>query len=98
MCPGSFRKLPGVVSTNIGYADSPDHVNIFKRRNCSSVLSGDGSSIVVRVEYDPTQITYTELLQVCRPGSCICLLGFIGSHTWCTMHTYKKLHCVFGMS
>ncbi|MEQ1849939.1 MAG: peptide-methionine (S)-S-oxide reductase MsrA [Candidatus Peribacteraceae bacterium] len=55
----SFRTLPGVHSTAVGYAgghtDSPTYDDV-----CSDAT---GHAEVVRVEFDPTRITYPEILK-----------------------------------
>ncbi len=56
----SFRKLKGVVSTAVGYAggtkDNPSYEDV-----CTDET---GHAEVVEVEFDPSQINYTELLDV----------------------------------
>jgi peptide-methionine (S)-S-oxide reductase len=57
---GTFRKIPGVVSTAVGYAgghtERPTYDDI-----CSDAT---GHAEVVEVEYDPARVTYQELLDV----------------------------------
>lgn len=56
----TFRKLPGVVSTAVGYAggtkDNPSYEDV-----CSDET---GHAEVVQLEFDPSQISYDQLLDV----------------------------------
>ncbi len=54
-----FARLPGVVKTRVGYtggtAPNPTY---------NSVCAGDGHTEAMRVWFDPSVITYEQLLQV----------------------------------
>ncbi len=56
----TFRTLPGVISTSVGYSggstENPTYQDV-----CSH---GTGHAEVVRIEYDPSQVTYGKLLEV----------------------------------
>jgi len=56
----TFREMPGVVSTAVGYAgghlDSPTYEDVCTDRT--------GHAEVVEVEYDPEQVGYDDLLKV----------------------------------
>ncbi len=55
----TFRQLPGVVSTTVGYSGGT-----VKDPSYKQVCHGDtGHAEVVQVEYDPKQITYADLLK-----------------------------------
>ncbi|KAL1507334.1 hypothetical protein AB1Y20_008180 [Prymnesium parvum] len=59
-----FDRLPGVVSSSVGYtggkSDNPTY---------NSVCRGDGHTEAVRVEFDPEQMSYEELIsRVLRQG------------------------------
>ena len=60
-----FGKLPGVLSTRVGYTggDSP-------KPTYDSVCSGDGHTEAVKVELDSKELPYEGLLKVCHLGSC----------------------------
>lgn len=56
----AFRRVPGVVSTSVGYAGGS-----FKNPTYKDVCSGEtGHAEVVQVEYDPSKVSYEELLDV----------------------------------
>ncbi|MFQ5960654.1 MAG: peptide-methionine (S)-S-oxide reductase MsrA [Candidatus Methylomirabilales bacterium] len=56
----AFRKVPGVVSTSVGYAGGS-----FNNPTYKDVCSGGtGHAEVVQVEYDPSKVSYEELLDV----------------------------------
>lgn len=56
----AFRKVKGVVSTTVGYAGGS-----FKNPTYKDVCSGKtGHAEVVQVEYDPSKVSYQELLEV----------------------------------
>lgn len=56
----SFRKVEGVASTTVGYAGGS-----FKDPTYKDVCSGKtGHAEVVQVEYDPSKVSYEELLRV----------------------------------
>lgn len=56
----AFRKVPGVVSTSVGYAGGS-----FNNPTYKDVCSGGtGHAEVVQVEYDPSKASYEELLDV----------------------------------
>lgn len=56
----SFRKIEGVASTTVGYAGGS-----FKDPTYKDVCSGKtGHAEVVQVEYDPSKVSYEELLRV----------------------------------
>jgi len=56
----AFRKVKGVVSTTVGYSGGS-----FKNPAYRDVCSGKtGHAEVVQVEYDPSQVSYEELLDV----------------------------------
>jgi len=56
----AFRQVKGVTSTAVGYAGGT-----FENPTYEDVCSGKtGHAEVVRLEYDPAQVTYEELLQV----------------------------------
>jgi peptide-methionine (S)-S-oxide reductase len=56
----AFRKVEGVVSTTVGYAGGS-----FKDPTYKDVCSGKtGHAEVVQVEYDPSKVSYEELLRV----------------------------------
>jgi peptide-methionine (S)-S-oxide reductase len=56
----AFRQVPGVVATSVGYAggtlENPTYRDV-----CSHTT---GHAEVVQVEYDPTRVSYPQLLQV----------------------------------
>ena len=56
----TFRKIPGVVDTAVGYAggytENPTYKDV-----CTDQT---GHAEVVQVEYDPSKVTYTQLLDV----------------------------------
>jgi peptide-methionine (S)-S-oxide reductase len=56
----AFRQLPGVVSTAVGYSgghtDNPDYKQV-----CSGTT---GHAEVVQVEFDPSRVTYEQLLDL----------------------------------
>jgi len=55
-----FRKIEGVASTTVGYAGGS-----FKDPTYKDVCSGKtGHAEVVQVEYDPSKVSYEELLRV----------------------------------
>jgi peptide-methionine (S)-S-oxide reductase len=57
---GAFRKIEGVASTTVGYAGGS-----FKDPTYKDVCSGKtGHAEVVQVEYDPSRVSYEELLRV----------------------------------
>lgn len=56
----AFRKIEGVVSATVGYAGGS-----FKDPTYKDVCSGKtGHAEVVQVEYDPSRVSYEELLRV----------------------------------
>ena len=55
-----FWSLPGVVMTSVGYAGG-DHPNPTYQLVCSGVT---GHAEVVRIDYDPSQISLMDLLKV----------------------------------
>lgn len=56
----AFRRVPGVVATSVGYAGGS-----FKKPTYKDVCSGEtGHAEVVQVEYDPSKVSYEELLDV----------------------------------
>jgi peptide-methionine (S)-S-oxide reductase len=56
----AFRKVPGVLSTSVGYAGGS-----FNNPTYKDVCSGEtGHAEVVQVEYDPSRVSYEELLDV----------------------------------
>ena len=56
----AFRKVKGVISTAVGYSGGT-----FKNPSYRDVCTGQtGHAEVVQVEYDPTQVSYEELLAV----------------------------------
>jgi len=56
----AFRQIKGVVSTTVGYSGGT-----FKNPTYQDVCSGrTGHAEVVEVEYDPSQVSYEELLNV----------------------------------
>ncbi|HEV57670.1 MAG TPA: peptide-methionine (S)-S-oxide reductase [Phycisphaerales bacterium] len=60
----TFRKVPGVLDTAVGY--SGGHV---KRPTYKQVCTDrTGHAEVVRVEYDPSQVTYQQLLNIFWQG------------------------------
>jgi peptide-methionine (S)-S-oxide reductase len=56
----AFRKIKGVISTSVGYMgghfQNPSYLDVLSRIT--------GHAEVVQVEYDPTQVSYEELLEV----------------------------------
>jgi len=55
-----FRQVKGVVATAVGYSGGTNENPTYKQ-----VCSGNtGHAEVVQVEYDPSQVTYEELLNV----------------------------------
>lgn len=56
----AFRKVPGVLSTSVGYAGGS-----FANPTYKHVCSGEtGHAEVVQVEYDPSQVSYEEILDI----------------------------------
>ena len=56
----AFRKVPGVLSTSVGYAGGSSANPAYK-----DVCSGEtGHAEVLQVEYDPSQVSYEEILDV----------------------------------
>jgi peptide-methionine (S)-S-oxide reductase len=56
----AFRRLPGVLSTTVGYSGGT-----VKEPSYERVCQGDsGHAEVVEVEYDPQKLTYADLLKV----------------------------------
>ena len=56
----TFREVPGVLSTMVGYSGGQ-----FKSPTYKDVCSGKtGHAEVVQVEYDPSKVSYEELLEV----------------------------------
>jgi len=56
----AFRKVKGVLSTSVGYTGGS-----FKNPTYDDVCSGKtGHAEAVQVEYDPSQVSYEELLNV----------------------------------
>ncbi|MFQ3592608.1 MAG: peptide-methionine (S)-S-oxide reductase MsrA [Gemmataceae bacterium] len=56
----AFRKIPGVVATAVGYSGGQVE-NPTYRQVCSDTT---GHAEVVEVEYDPSRVTYEQLLAV----------------------------------
>lgn len=54
----TFRALPGVVSTSVGYSGGTTKNPTYK----DVCAKGTGHAEVVRVEFDPAKITYDDLL------------------------------------
>jgi peptide-methionine (S)-S-oxide reductase len=56
----AFRKIKGIISTSVGYMGghfpNPSYLDVLSRIT--------GHAEVVQVEYDPTQVSYKELLEV----------------------------------
>lgn len=56
----AFRKMKGIISTSVGYMgghfENPSYLDVLSRIT--------GHAEVVQVEYDPTQVSYEELLDV----------------------------------
>eukprot|EP00435_Cladocopium_sp_Y103_P001638 s352_g1.t1 len=52
-----FDDLPGVVETRVGYTGGANPTPSYR-----SVCGGDGHTEAVRVEYDPKEVSYQELL------------------------------------
>ena len=56
----AFRRVKGVIATSVGYAGGE-----LKDPSYRDVCSGEtGHAEVVQVEYDPTEVSYDELLNV----------------------------------
>ena len=56
----AFRKIEGVVSTSVGYSGGTSENPTYK-----DVCTGQtGHAEVVEVEYDPSRVSYEELLEV----------------------------------
>ncbi len=56
----AFRRVKGVIATSVGYAGGE-----LKDPSYRDVCSGEtGHAEVVQVEYDPTEVSYEELLKV----------------------------------
>ncbi len=56
----TFRKVQGVVSTTVGYSGGT-----FENPTYKDVCSGEtGHAEVVQLEYDPTKVSYEDLLDV----------------------------------
>jgi peptide-methionine (S)-S-oxide reductase len=56
----AFRKIEGVISTSVGYSGGTSENPIYK-----DVCTGQtGHAEVVEVEYDPSRVSYEELLEV----------------------------------
>ncbi len=56
----AFRKIPGVVSTSVGYSGGHTQAPSYKQV-CSQAT---GHAEVVRVEYDPAKVSFDRLLEV----------------------------------
>ena len=54
-----FSKLPGVLSTRVGYTGGSKPNPTY-----DSVCSGDGHTEAVKVEFDPHELPYEGLLKV----------------------------------
>ena len=59
-----FSKLPGVLSTRVGYTGGSKPNPTY-----NSVCSGDGHTEAVKVEFDPHELPYEGLLKVF--GACL---------------------------
>lgn len=56
----TFRKIPGVISTSVGYSGGN-----FENPTYKDVCSGKtGHAEVIQVEYDPSKVSYEDLLGV----------------------------------
>ncbi|MGA8941885.1 MAG: peptide-methionine (S)-S-oxide reductase MsrA [Thermoactinomyces sp.] len=55
-----FRKIPGVINTSVGYMGGKTEYPTYE----DVCTDQTGHAEVVRVEYDPHQVTYEELLEV----------------------------------
>eukprot|EP00411_Alexandrium_monilatum_P107305 CAMPEP_0175768778 /NCGR_PEP_ID=MMETSP0097-20121207/70609_1 /TAXON_ID=311494 /ORGANISM="Alexandrium monilatum, Strain CCMP3105" /LENGTH=207 /DNA_ID=CAMNT_0017078911 /DNA_START=20 /DNA_END=641 /DNA_ORIENTATION=- len=53
-----FDKVPGVVSTTVGYTGGRNPSPTYE-----SVCGGDGHTEAIQIEYDPSQVSYDDLLK-----------------------------------
>mmetsp|Transcript_15971 Transcript_15971/g.28385 ORF Transcript_15971/g.28385 Transcript_15971/m.28385 type:complete len:250 (-) Transcript_15971:12-761(-) len=76
----AFDKVPGVLKTSVGYTGGTSPDPTYK-----TVKGGDGHSEALRIEFDPTKVTYGELLQVFHrdnKGDSVCRRAQYRSAIW----------------